>query len=91
MESSITNVELERRLQAVKVETNGFVLTTILPKQIASIVRLTHDYSHGGDLKGFHISLGGLGLPPDYVSFRMDFYRAQPIYGGIDPEGVVST
>jgi len=43
-------------------------------------------------LERLNIQVSGLGLPDDYLAFCQEWHEGgQPIYGGIDPQGVVST
>jgi hypothetical protein len=45
----------------------------------------------GLKVRGIDVQAGGFDLPDGYVAFRVDYVDGQPMYGGISPEGEVST
>lgn len=55
-------------------------------EQRDALVRIANDR-----VKSVGVQKGGLDLPDGYLAFRQDYPTGTPIYGGIAPNGDVST
>lgn len=62
-------------------------LNTATDEQVAAIARVARPDS----VVEVTVQRAGLGLPEDYLAFNYKYSDGYTIYGGIDPEGRVST
>lgn len=65
-------------------------LSTVTPEQIRALIRLLNT-EHTAQMT---VTKGGFDLPDGYLAFRLDYAdpgNGTSIFGGIDPEGSVST
>jgi len=62
-------------------------LECLTTKQAEALARL----ARGVEVRGIDVQFGGFDLPNGYVGFRVDYVDGQPMYGGVSPEGEVST
>lgn len=56
-------------------------------EQIDAVARLLR----GDSSAAMDVHEGGFGLPNGYLAFRLDYEGGGSMYGGIDPDGSVST
>lgn len=69
------------------IEFSQTALDMVTQEQLASIRWMARPETNTVRI---HCTAGALGLPADYISFRRDF-KDNSIYGGIAPNGDIST
>jgi hypothetical protein len=72
----------------VRFTTQALESTTLAQRD--ALVRLCRQ-NETDTIRGIDVQLGGFDLPDGYLAFRCDYINGQPMYGGISPEGEVST